>query len=116
MRKKVYIYILLLSALSRNAFSYDGEYWTYNGFGPIVNAFRFIALIFGTNDYKALFFSVIVAGVLFGGVAAYYKLLSSSGGCSTLSWTWPVGLGIMLYIAFFIPKGNLTIYDKVLNR
>jgi conjugal transfer mating pair stabilization protein TraG len=31
-------------------------------------------------------------------------------------WAVPVFFGAILYLALFVPKGNITVYDPVLNR
>lgn len=114
--RKAIPFVALFILIAADAFAMDAEYYTYNGFTAISKAWQFIALVFGNNDYKALFFSVIVLGMLIGGATAYFKLLSGGGKGSSLSWAWNIGFGVILYLAFFIPKGTLYLYDKVLNR
>lgn len=108
--------VFLVVILSRStSHAIEMEYYTYNGFNAVVNAFTKIALIFSDADYKGLFFTVIVLGILMGGVVVY--LLALSGARVTpLSWTWPVGIGITLYLALVLPKGTLHIYDPVKNQ
>lgn len=106
--------VLLLFAAT-NALAIDMEYYTYNGFGAVVQAFQKIALIFSDNGYKALFFTVTALGIFIAGAAAYFQLLKGAR-FSPLSWAWPVGLGVCLYLGLVVPAGRITIYDPVLNR
>lgn len=105
--------VIILS--STNAFAIDMEYYTYNGFSAVEQAFRKIALIFSDNGYKTLFFTVTALGICLGGAAAYFQLLKGAK-FSPLAWAWPVGLGICLYLGLMIPTGKITVYDPVLNR
>lgn len=107
--------VLLFSMFSANAFALDMEYHCYNGFDPIVTAFQKVALIFGANDYRGLFFSMAVAGVLFGGMFVYLKVFMG-GRLSLGAWATPFFLGVILYLGLIVPTGNLTIQDDVLNR
>ncbi len=63
------------------------EYITYNGFDPVVSAFQKVALIFSDNGYKALFFSVVVAGML-GGVISV--LAKAAAGAKTSAGRWSI--------------------------
>lgn len=91
------------------------EYYCYGSFDPIVSAFKLIATIFGTNSYQALFYTVIISASVFAGLAAIAKITSGGQG-SILGWTVPMAIGIVIFIAFFIPKGSLQVYDQVFNK
>jgi len=93
----------------------DAEYYTYNGFDAVLSAFQKIALIFGDNGYKTLFFGIIVMGIMFGGFAAFAKIAMGAKS-SPLAWAIPASLGITLYLALFIPKGTIHLYDPVKNK
>ncbi len=110
-----FLTVLFCSMSSANAFALDMEYHCYNGFDPIVTAFQKVALIFGANDYRGLFFSMAVIGVLFGGIFVYLKVFTG-GRLSLGAWATPFFLGVILYLGLIIPTGNLTIQDDVLNR
>jgi len=107
------LYVLFAAAFK--AYALDMEYITYNGFDPIVAAFQKVALIFSDNSYKALFFSVIVAGML-GGVISVLAKAAGGAKTSAIAWAFPVGIGVVLYLGLFIPQGTLTIYDEAKNR
>ena len=110
-----FFFTLLLVVLPARAFALDMEYHTYNGFDPILTAFQKIALIFGHNSFRGLFFSVVVAGILFGGLALYMKAFMGNR-FSLGTWLTPLAVGVVLYLGLIIPTGNLIIYDDVLNR
>lgn len=108
--------ILLLTALEVSpAYAMEMEYYTYNGFDAVVSAFSKIALIFSDDNYEGLLFTITVLGILLGAVVVYFLSLSGVR-ISLLSWAWPVGIGITLYLALIIPKGTLHIYDPVKNQ
>jgi len=110
-----FFFTLLLVVAPARAFALDMEYHTYNGFDPILTAFQKIALIFGHNSFRGLFFSVVVAGILFGGLALYMKAFMGNR-FSLGTWITPLAVGVVLYLGLIIPTGNLIIYDDVLNR
>lgn len=91
------------------------EYYCYGSYDPVVSAFKLIATIFGTNSYQSLFYTVIISAATFAALAGFAKLASGGRG-SALGWTVPMLLGITIYLAFFIPKGALQVYDPVLNK
>lgn len=110
-----FLVTLLLVFVPSGAFALDMEYHTCNGFDPILSAFQKIALIFGHNNFRGLFFSVVVAGILFGGLALYMKAFMGNR-FSLGTWLTPLAVGVILYLGLIIPTGNLIIYDDVLNR
>lgn len=110
-----FLFTMLLFLVPVRAFALDMEYHTYNGFDPILTAFQKIALIFGHNSFRGLFFSVVVAGILFGGLALYMKAFMGNR-FSLGAWLTPLAIGVVLYLGLIIPTGNLIIYDDVLNR
>ncbi|HOC77035.1 MAG TPA: conjugal transfer protein TraG N-terminal domain-containing protein, partial [Deltaproteobacteria bacterium] len=93
----------------------EQEYYVYNGFDAVLGAFQKVALIFGDNGYKTLFFSVVVLGILFGGIAAMAR---AAGGTrySPFAWALPVGIGVVIFLALIMPKGTIHLYDPVKNR
>lgn len=107
------VFVTVLSA--SNVYALDMEYYTYNGFDAVVGAWQQTAMIFSNVEYAALFFSVIFAAILFGGVATYYKIFQGAN-VSPLSWALPIGFGVILYLGVFVPKATLHVYDPVLNR
>ncbi|EKD40857.1 MAG: hypothetical protein ACD_74C00151G0005 [uncultured bacterium] len=102
-------------ALVQPAHALDMEYYTYNGFGPVSQAFTKIALIFSDAGYVTLFAAIIILGL----IAAFFAFaVKSATGAKLmpLSWIYPVFAGVAIYLALFVPKGNITVYDPVLNR
>ena len=110
-----FLFTMLLFLVPARAFALDMEYHTYNGFDPILTAFQKIALIFGHSSFRGLFFSVVVAGILFGGLALYMKAFMGNR-FSLGAWLTPLAIGVVLYLGLIIPTGALIIYDDVLNR
>ena len=105
---------MILSA--SQVFALDMDYYTWNGFDIEVEAWRILTLIFSDNGYITLFFAVVVMGIFLGGFGTILALLSGQKNGSPLSWVWPLGLGVLLYLGLIVPKGNLTIYDPVVNQ
>ena len=106
--------IIALVLVATPAMAIDMEFYTYGGFNPVVQAFTKVALIFGDNGYKGLLVVVTVLGVVAAAVGMIAK--ATVGGRISLTWPIPVLAGMVIYIALFIPTGNITVYDPVLNR
>jgi conjugal transfer mating pair stabilization protein TraG len=104
---------LVLSA--GTALALDMEYYTYGGFNPIVQAFIRIALIFSDAGYQGLIFVMTVIGII-AGAAAWIARATTGARVIPLTWTVPVAFGAIVYLALFVPKGTITVYDPVLNR
>ncbi len=97
------------------ALALDMEFYTYGGFKPIVQAFTKIALIFSDAGYQGLFFVIMVLGLV-AGVTGWLARAATGARVVPLVWAVPVFIGAILYLALFVPKGNITVYDPVLNR
>jgi len=99
---------VIISVIFKGSMSYalDMEYYTWNGFDIEVEAWRILTLIFSDNGYKTLFFTVITMGMFLGGFGTIFGLMSGRRKGSALSWAWPLGLGVILYLALIVPKGN----------
>ena len=109
--------VIVLS--SSNAFAFDPKhvvFYTYGGFDAIYNAFHFISLIFSDKSYKGLFFTVMALSLFFAGFRNYVQSLQGRHTGNILSWSMPVLIAFILYIALIVPKGQVTIYDTVLNK
>jgi conjugal transfer mating pair stabilization protein TraG len=96
-------------------FALDMEYYTYGGFNPITQAFTKISLIFSDSGYQGLLFVIMVLGLI-AGVSAWLARAATGARVIPLVWAVPVLFGAVLYLALFVPKGNITVYDPVLNR
>jgi len=107
--------VLLFLCLTDSAQALDMEFYTYNGFGPVSQAFRKLALIFSDAGYLGLFFTVTVLGIVFAGMAFTVKMATGAR-IVPLVWAMPVFLGVVIYLGLFVPKGAITVYDPVLNR
>ena len=104
--------LLLIPSL---ALALDMEFYVWGGHDAVVNAFGKLALIFGDNAYKSLYFVVITAGLFFGGVTVFAKSLGGANG-SVMTWLVPTLIGIMVYLALVVPKGTIHVYDPVFNK
>ncbi|MEM4721568.1 MAG: conjugal transfer protein TraG N-terminal domain-containing protein [Candidatus Methanomethylicaceae archaeon] len=94
---------------------FNVEYVTYNGFSAVAGAFQTIGLVFSDSGYAGLFFTAASLGLLFGGMAFYMKKVTGAQ-LAPLAWAMPVLLGLALYVAFYVPKGKVTVYDEVTGR
>lgn len=107
--------VILIFCLADTAWALDMEFYTYNGFGPVSQAFRKLALIFSDGGYLGLFFTAAVLGIIFGAMAFTVKMATGAR-IVPLVWAMPVLFGVVLYLGLFVPKGRITVYDPVLNR
>src|SRR3990172_5357883 len=90
------------------------EFYTYNGYTPVKIAFQKIALIFSDNNYKSLFITACGVGIVISVFST--SLAISKGACfSPVAWAIPVMVGIVLYFAFIVKKGNIIIHDPATN-
>ncbi len=105
----------LLLLIPSMALALDMEFYVWGGHDAVVNAFSKLALIFGDNAYKSLYFVVITAGLFFGGVTVFAKSLGTANG-SVMTWIVPTMIGIMVYLALVVPKGTIHVYDPVFNK
>ncbi len=112
---KLILSLLFIAVCTANAYALDMEFYTYGGFEPVTNAFLKISLIFSDANYKSLFYTVIVIGMLFGGIATFFAIARGSR-TSPLAWAIPAILGVLIFFALIIPQGNITVYDPVVNR
>ena len=117
MKKSTIIFLAagFVFLLAAPAFALDMEYYTYGGFNPIVQAFNKIALIFSDSGYQGLLFVIMVLGLI-AGVTAWLARAATGARVIPMVWAVPVFFGAILYLAMFVPKGNITVYDPVLNR
>lgn len=116
-RKGTVLFALVCLSLlpAAPALALDMEFYTYGGFNPIVQAFNKIALIFSDSGYQGLFFVVTVLGLL-AAAGAWIARATTGARIVPLVWAVPVLFGAVIYMALFVPKGNIVVYDPVLNR
>lgn len=112
---KVQKILFLLLLVAEPAYALDMEFYTYGGFMPVSEAFTKIALIFSDASYQGLLFVIAVLGLLAGVMAFLFKAATGAR-VVPLVWAVPILTGIVFYLAVFVPKGNITVYDAVLNR
>ncbi len=113
------VVVIILVFSSSNAFAFNPShvtFYTYGGFDAIYNAFHFIALIFSDHSYQGLFFTVMALSLFIAGFRNYVQSLQGRTTGNILSWSMPVLISFALYVALIVPKGQITIYDTVLNK
>ncbi|MDU0460413.1 MAG: conjugal transfer protein TraG N-terminal domain-containing protein [Geobacteraceae bacterium] len=110
-----FVLTAMLLLIPSMALALDMEFYVWGGHDAVVNAFSKLALIFGDNAYKSLYFVVITAGLFFGGVTVFAKSLGTANG-SVMTWIVPTMIGIMVYLALVVPKGTIHVYDPVFNK
>ena len=116
MKKTVFLMTLGLLVLSaHSAWALDMEFYTYGGFDLMTQAFNTIALIFSDINYKGILTVFAVYGLLGGGLG-YLAAMISGQRQVPLMWAAKVIGGAALYLALFVPTGNIAIYDATLNK
>ncbi|MGK7346019.1 MAG: conjugal transfer protein TraG N-terminal domain-containing protein [Candidatus Nitrospinota bacterium M3_3B_026] len=111
-----WVTLITIITSAHPALAWEDEFHVYNGFEAAYGAFRNVALIFSDVRYQGLFVSVVVLGMLFGMIGA---LLRAGVGLRVgvlSAWALPLLVGVMLYLAFVVPKGTIHVYDPVKNR
>ncbi|MGB9811444.1 MAG: conjugal transfer protein TraG N-terminal domain-containing protein, partial [Dictyoglomus turgidum] len=109
------VLVITLTFLPTAVWAATWEIVTYGGFDAAVSAWKKVALIFSDNTYTGLFISAAVLGALMLYFSTYIRILSGARG-GLLSWTVPVMVGLIVYVAFILPKDSVVIYDQTLNR
>jgi conjugal transfer mating pair stabilization protein TraG len=117
MKKTAPLFLAITSCLllADTALALNMEFYTYGGFNPIVQAFNKIALIFSDANYVSLLTVLTIIGIVSGGIS-WLATAATGTKIIPLAWLIPVVCGAVLYLGLFIPKGNITVYDPVLNR
>lgn len=105
-----------LLAFPESAAAFDMDYYTYKGFKETTSALKKIALIFSDSNYKGLAATAAVVGLGVAGIRFYASLAVTGLKGGMLGWVVPPIIGMVLFIAFIVPKGRLAVYDPVLNR
>ena len=111
--------VIILVFSASNAFAFNPShvtFYTYGGFDAIYDAFHSIALIFSDHAYQGLFFTVMALSLFIAGFRNYVQSLQGRTTGNILSWSMPVLISFALYVALIVPKGQVTIYDTVLNK
>lgn len=114
--KKMSALLFFISLVSSNsAFALDMDFYTYGGFSETVLAFQRISLFFQHDSYAPMIFIAAVFAFMFGGTFFFTKtLLGENAGLPTRFILIPV-LGVAIYQAIIVPRGNVHIYDPTMN-
>jgi len=99
-----------------HCYALDMDYYTWNGFDIEVEAWTILTLIFSDNGYITLFFCRRNHGNIPGGnrddICAAQR--PKEGIAIVLGVAFRIGSHNIL--GLIVPKGNLTIYDPVVNK
>ena len=116
---KILLPILLLLAVFLNTTSVYAATWeiiTHGGYEAAVSAWQRVALIFTDNNYKTLALPVAVLGAIILYLSVAARIALGGKGNLLAGWGTPFIIGLIIYIAFIIPKDSVVIYDETLNR
>ena len=116
---KILLPILLLLAVFLNTTSVYAATWeiiTHGGYEAAVSAWQKVALIFSDNNYKTLALPVAVLGAIILYLSVATRIALGGRGNLLAGWGTPFIIGLIIYIAFIIPKDSVVIYDETLNR
>ena len=114
-KSQIILAVAFCLSLADPALALDMEYYTYGGFSAGHRAFNRIALIFSDASYQGLIFVVTVLGLV-AGVSACLMRAATGARIIPLVWAVPILIGAVVYLGVFVPKGNITVYDPILNR
>lgn len=107
--------LIAIVLMADSAWALNMEFYTYGGFNPVMQAFLKIALIFSDANYNALFTVFAIGGIIIGAISGMSAAFTT-GRLLQLGWIAKVIAGAALFFALMVPKGNVTIYDPVMNR
>ena len=113
-RKIIALFLLFLTTARADALTLD--YYVYGGFYVIVDAFTRMAFFFNNREFEGLVFVIAVMAIAGTGFIVYSKALFSPGSFQPMAWMWPMFIGGIIYVGLVVPKGNLFIYDPLMNK
>lgn len=114
MRTLQKIVLALVFAVIAPQSALAATFYTYDGFQPIVRAFKAIALIFASNDIFTIAGVASAVGVFFVTGQQIYSAMSGRG--VNLAAFFPPVLGIALFVALFAPDEDVIVYDVRTNQ
>jgi len=112
---KLLIVVALLGLLPGQALAIDLEFYTWGGFEIMEDAFRRLGLIFTDNLFMRSAAAMAVLGIVMG-FSVYYLRGLSGGQVDFRAVTIPMLAGVVLFNAFIIPTGTITVYDPTKNK
>ena len=93
------------------ALAVETSFYTYDGFGETVDAFRLIAMIFADPRYETLVIIIATVGISLGAL-----LVSVRGqGLGIVAFGFQMLIGIGLFVGMIATTGTVHVYDKVRN-
>lgn len=112
---KRFLFCLALVFVSGQTYALDAEFYTWNGFTVVVNAFTQLSLLFANPAYGYIVFALTVLGVTAGGAINFFKSIGT-GQRIPLTWLVSVFLGGAVFAGLVIPTGTVHVYDPVKNQ
>jgi conjugal transfer mating pair stabilization protein TraG len=93
------------------AFAVDTSFYTYDGFGETVDAFRLVAMIFADPRYETLVVVVATVGIALGATLTAVR----GQGMGLVAFGFQMLVGIGLFVGMIATTGTVNVYDKVRN-
>ncbi len=113
-RKITALFLMIFTTARADAFTLD--YYVYGGFHVVVDAFTRMAFFFNNHEFEGLVFIIAILAVVSSALIVYSKALFNPGSFNPIAWMFPIFIGGIIYIALILPKGNLFIYDPLMNK
>ena len=114
--QKRIILLLLVFFTAARADALTLDYYVYGGFHVIVDAFTRMAFFFNNREFEGLVFVIAVMGIVSTAFIVYSKAVFNVGSFHPMAWLFPIFIGGIIYIGLVAPKGNLFIYDPLMNK
>jgi|GEM_PF-5906497 len=104
-------------AVSSAAFDpHNVTFYTYGDFYAVKSGFTKLSLIFSDPEYKGLFFTIIALSIFIAGFSHYISALKGKTQPNIFAWAVPLIFAFMMYAAFIVPKSNVMIDDRAINK
>ncbi|WP_429885551.1 conjugal transfer protein TraG N-terminal domain-containing protein [Geoalkalibacter halelectricus] len=115
--KTIGLSLLLVMLLATGTFAAPDtvEYYTFDGFQPITDAFRKLSLIFSASAYTQMAALALGFGVIFGGIAFYIQHVSGAK-ASPVGFILPILLGVGVWFGLFAQTATVIVYDAHTNQ
>jgi hypothetical protein len=112
-RLNIALFAVALLLIAAPALAATSQYVTYGGFTTIYPAFKQCAAIFGSSDYSGMLTGIALLGIM---ISALVTVINQAERATPLAWVFMAFSGIAIFMALFVPKDDLDIYDPVYNQ
>ncbi|WP_305045044.1 conjugal transfer protein TraG N-terminal domain-containing protein [Geoalkalibacter sp.] len=115
--KTLCLFLLVLLVWTGAALAAPGtvEYYTFDGFKPLSDAFRKISLIFAASAYVQLAGLALIIGIVVGGVGYFVQSVTGAR-ANPVAFVLPILLGVGLWWALFTKTADVIVYDAHTNQ